>query len=209
MGLFSKKPSSDDDRKQQAANKPFVADDQIMARVAELMRMFNDAVGDPNPAISYATAKGISSLAGLTSGEQVIREGAFMNIPAELLFERPWKMLAAVTLRAAQNGDHVLAIKIFGFMYFWGTLISPHMSHADMFDVLLLKSPPPIEAEIAAIAFISLLLLPAEQVIFSNGTESVTVGQLTWAAANVLVHAAEKGIPVDDVALATAKSYFA
>ena len=170
--------------------------------------MFNDAVGDPNPTISYATAKGISSLAGLASGEQMIKEGALMHIPAELLFERPWKMLAAVTLCAAQNGDPVLAVRIFGFTYFWGTLISPHMSHADMFDVLLLKSPPSIEVEIAAIAFISLLLLSAEQVIFSNATESVTVGQLTWTAANVLVHAPEKGIPVDDVVLATAKSYF-
>src|SRR5438045_1565841 len=96
MGWFSKKRSSDTDRKQRAASEPFVADDQTIARVAELMRMFNNAVG--NDAMVRATAKGISSAAGLHSAEQML-QGPMLNIPAEVLLERPWKMLAAVALR--------------------------------------------------------------------------------------------------------------
>jgi hypothetical protein len=202
MGWFSKKQSSDADRNQQAMSKPFIADDQIVARVAELMTMFNDAVG--NDAMLRTTARGISSAAGLASAEHMLR----MNIPAEVWMDRPWKMLAAVALRMSQNGGHFLAARIFGFTSYWGLLNAPYITPADFFDVLLTNCPPVIEAEIAAIAFISLLLLPAEQVIFSNATESVTVGHLTWTAANVLVHAPEKGIQVDDVVLATAKSYF-
>jgi hypothetical protein len=202
MGWFSKKRSSDADRKQRTASEPFVADDQTIARVAELMRMFNNAVGDPNPAIAYATAKGISSAAGLGSFEEMLR----VKTPAELLLPRPWKMLAAVALRAAQHGDHVLAARIFGFTYFWGTLIAPRMTRADMLDVLLTESPPAIEAEIAAVALSSLQQLPDDQVIFGNAMASVTAEQLTRTAATVLVHAPEKGIPVDAVVMATAKS---
>lgn len=202
MGFFSKKQSSDADRKQRVASEPFVADDQTIARVAELMRMFNDSVGDPNPAIPYATAKGISSAAGLNSLEHMLG----VNTPAELWLERPWKMLTAVTLRAAQNGDHVLAARIFGFTYFWGTLIAPRMARADMLDVLLTESPPAIEAEIATVALGSLQQLPDGQVIFGNVMASVTAEQLIHTAATVLVHAPEKGIPVAGVVMAAAKS---
>ncbi len=206
MGFFSKKRSSDADRKQQAANEPFIADDQTIVRVAELMRMFNDAVG--NNAMVRATAKGISSAAGLGSLEQMIREGASMHIPAEVLMYRPWKMLAAVALRASQNGDHILAARIFGFTSFWGTMNAPYITPADFDDLLLINSPPTIEAEIATVAFVSLLQLPAGQVIFASATESVTAAHLSYVAANVLIHAPEKGIPVDDVVLAAAKSAY-
>ena len=202
MGWFSKKRSSDTDQNPQAASEPFIVDDQTMVRVADLMKMFNDAVG--NDAMVRAIGKGVSSAAGLQDFEQFLD----VNTPAELWLERPWKMLAVVALLASQNGDHVLAARIYGFTSYWGTMIAPHMDRTDIIDVLLTKSPPAIEAEIAATAFISLLLLPAEQVLFSNATETVTVALLTWAAANVLVHAPEKGILVDDVVLATVKSYF-
>jgi hypothetical protein len=202
MGWFSKKRSSDADRQRQAASEPFVADDQTVARVAELMKLFNNAVGDPNPAIAYATAKGINSAAGLGSIEQMLG----MKTPAELLFQRPWKMLAAVALRAAQSGDHILAVRIFGFTYFWGTLIAPHMSQSDRFDVLLTSSPPAIEVEIATIAFHLLQQLPVGQVIFGNAMATVTTEMLTRTAAIVLVDAPEKGVPVDDVVMAAAKS---
>src|SRR5712692_1032974 len=120
MGWFSKKRSSDADRKQRSLSEPFVADDQTMARVAELMRMFNDAVG--NAAMENATARGISSAAGLDDLKQLLVPD---GDKIEELMQRPWKMLAAVALRAAQNGDHVLAGRIFGFTYHWGTQIAP------------------------------------------------------------------------------------
>src|SRR5215469_4658126 len=193
MGWFSKKRLSNANREQQTASEPFVADDHTVARVAELMRMFNNAVG--NDAMVRATAKGISSAAGLRDFEQFLG----VKTPAEVWFERPWKMLAAVALRAAQNGDHVLAARIFGFTSFWGTAIAPHLGRGDFLDLLLTGSPPAIEVEIATVAFGSLQHLPDNQVIFANATESVTARDLTRVAANLLVHAPEKGIPVDNV----------
>lgn len=195
-GFFSKKRSTDADRERQGANEPFTADDQTMARVAELMRMFNDAVG--NDAMLRATASSISSAAGLNDIKQAVYNPA--------LLEQPWKMLAAVALRAAQNGDHFLVARIFGFTSVWGTQIAPHLGPADWFDMWLDKIPPIIEAEIAAVALGSLRQLPDGQVIFGNATESLTAGVLTRAAAIVLVHAPEKGVPVDDVVMAAAKS---
>ncbi len=202
MSWFSKNQSSNANQKQQIASEPFIVDDQVMKRVAELMNMFNDAVG--NDAMVFATAKSISSAAGLHDIKQMVG----VKFPVEVLMYRPWEMLAAVTVRAAQNGDNILAARIFGFTSFWDLVVAPQLTPADYFDLLLIGCPPAIEVEIASIAFISLLLLSAERVIFSNATESVTVGELTWNAANVLVKAPEKGIPVDDVVLATVKSYF-
>jgi hypothetical protein len=201
MGFFSKKQSSDADRKQRAASEPFIADDQTIARVAELMTMFNDAVG--NFDMVLAAGRGISSAAGLGSFEQLLRE----NTPADWWMPRPWKMLAAVALRAAQNGDHVLAGSIFGFTWFWGTQIAPRMSRADWVDVLLSTCEPAVEAEIATVGLGSLQKLSDHQVIFGNATGSLTARDLTLAAATVLVHAPEKGIPVDAVVIATAKSF--
>ena len=195
LGFFSKKRSSDADRERQAASEPFIADDQTMARVAELMRMFNNAVG--NDAMLRTTAKGISSAAGLRDFEQFLGG----NTPAEVWLERPWKMLVAVALRAAQSGDHILAARIFGFTSYWDLAIAPQLGHGDFFDLLLTGSPPAIEVEIATVAFGSLQQLPDNQVIFANATESVTAGDLTRVAANLLVQAPEKGIPVDNVVM--------
>jgi len=182
-------------------NEPFIADDQTMARVAELMRMFNDAVG--NNAMEDATARGISSAAGLHDVKQLlVADGDKIKA----LMDRPWKMLAAVALRAAQNGDYVLAGRIFGFTYHWETQIAPQLTREDRAEVLLFNSPPAIEAEIATVALGSLQQLPGDQAILSNATGSLTAGVLTRAAAIVLVDAPEKGVPVDDVVMATAKS---
>lgn len=201
MGLFSKKQPSDAESKQQAASEPFVADDQTVARVAELMKMFNDAVG--NDAMMRATASGISSAAGVT--DQFLMSGAWVNNPT-LVAERPWQMLAAVALRAAQNTDHFLVARIFGFISFWGTQIAPHLGPADWFDMRLDKAPPAIEAEIATVALGSLQRLSGDWIIFSNDTGSITAGNLTILAASVLVHAPEQGISVDESALAAARS---
>jgi hypothetical protein len=206
MGFFSKKRPSDVDREQRAANEPFIADDQTMARVAELMRMFNNTVDDPNPADTYAIGKGISSAAGLHSLEQMLGQMQREKTRAEVWFERPWKMLAAVALRAAEDGDHVLVARIFGFTYAWGALIAPDMGLGDVAEVLLTASPPAIETQIAALALRSLLHFPVDQVIVGTSTASVTAEQLTLTAATVLVDASEKGIPVNGVVLAAAKS---
>jgi hypothetical protein len=202
MGFFSKKQSSDADRKQRSMNEPFIADDQTMARVAELMRMFNDAVG--NTAMENATARGISSAAGLDDLKQLLVPD---RDKIKELMQRPWKMLAAVALRAAQNGDYVLVGRIFGFTYHWETQIAPQLTRADMVDVLLHGSPSAIESEIATVALGSLQQLPGDQVILSNATGSLTAEVLTRAAAIVLVDAPEKGVPVDDVVMAVAKSF--
>ena len=195
MGWFSKKRSSNANWEQQTAREPFIADDQTIVRVAELMRMFNEAVG--NDAMLRATASSVSSAAGLDDIKQAVHNPA--------LLEQPWKMLAAVALRAAQNGDHFLAARIFGFISVWGTQIAPHLGPADWFDMRLDKIPPVIEAEIAAVALGSLQQLSDEQVIFGNATGSLTAGVLTRAAAIVIVDAPEKGIPVADVVMAVAK----
>ena len=199
MGWFSKKRSSDADRKQRVASEPFVADDQTIARVAELMRMFNDASSFDR---QHAIGGGICSVAGSGNFEQFVRA----KVDAEEWFGRPWKMLAAVALRAAQNGDHVLAGRIFGFTYMWDTSIAPQLDRADLVDVPMQSCPSAIEAAIASVAFSSLQQLSGDQIIFGNTTGSLTAGVLTRAAAIVIVGAPEKGVPVDGVVMTTAKS---
>ena len=174
---------------------PFIADDQIVAQVARLMTMWNDAVG--SDAKMRATASGISSAAGLNDLQQAISNPS--------LIERPWKMLAAVALRANQTGDPGLAARIFGFTHFWSTQIAPQLRPADWFDMRLDKVPPILETEIASIAIGSLRQLAADQVIFGNATGSMTAGDLKLAAANVLVRAQSQGVPVSDTAMAQAR----
>lgn len=198
MNFFSKKRPSDADRKQQAASKPYVADDQTITRVAELMRMFNDAVGDTD--MTLAAGKGICSAVGLSSMKEM-----WEAKETTAALNRPWEMLAAVALRAAQNGDHILAGRIFGFTWMWGQIAS-HLAPADFVDVPLLKSPPALEAKIATIALGSLQQLPLHQIIFSNATGTLTAGDLTRVSATVLLEAPEKGVPVDNVIIAAAKS---
>ncbi len=199
MGWFSKKQSSDADRKQRVASEPFVADEQTMARVAELMTMFNAAQNFDG---QLAVGGGICSVAGSGDFKQFVR--AKVNV--EEWFRRPWKMLTAVALRAAQNGDYVLVGRIFGFTYIWGTQIAPQLTRADLIDVPMQSCPPAIETQIATVALGSLQQLPADQVMFSDDTGSLTAGILTRAAAIVIVDAPARGVPVDDIFMATAKS---
>lgn len=201
MGWFSRKPSPSDDRRRQAADKPFVADDQIVARIGELMVMWNDTVG--NDARMRATASGISSAAGVD--DHFYMSGAWIDNPA-VVHERPWQMLAAVALRATQQGDHVLAARIFGFTSFWETHIAPHLRPADWFDMRLEHVPPAIEVDIASIALEALRQLPESQIIFSNATGALGAGDLIIAAANVIAHAPEKGVPVDEAIFSMARS---
>ncbi|HEX5441920.1 MAG TPA: hypothetical protein VFW76_13610 [Ktedonobacterales bacterium] len=181
MGWFSRKNQTSDNRGKQAADEPFVADDQIVARVAHLMAMWNDAVGDD--ARMRATASGISSTAGVD--DHFLMSAAWIDNPA-VLHERPWQMLAAVALRAAQQGDYVLAARIFGFTSFWGTQIAPHLRPADWFDMRLEHVPPAIDVNIASTALGALRHLADDQIIFSNATGSVTAADLRIAAANLL-----------------------
>lgn len=199
MSLFSKKRSSDAEQKQQAASEPFVVDDQTVARVAELMAMFNDAGG--NFERQHAVGGGLCSVAGSVSTEQFL--GGKYDFDEWM--DRPWKMLAAVALRAARNPDHFLVARIFGFMYVWDISIAPQLDRADIVDVPMLSCPPAIEAEIATVALGSLQRLSGDWIIFSDATGSVTAGAFTIAAAKVLVHALEKGVPVEDSVMATAK----
>lgn len=201
MGLFSKKRSSDAEQKQQAVSDPFVVTDQTVARVAELMKKFNEAEG--NFARQHAIGGDLCSLAGSGGGfEQFVRA----NIDSKEWFARPWKMLVAVTQRASQNADHFLIAKIFGFTHFWSTLIAPQLDRADALDVPMLSCPPAIEVKIATVALDSLRRLSSDWIIFGNSTGSVAAGDLTLAAANVLAHAPEKGVLVDESVMADARS---
>lgn len=203
MGLFSKKRSSDAEQNQQKTSGPFVADDQTVARVAEIMERFNDAVGGSFDRL-HAIGGNLCSVAGSGSFTQFVS----MKIDAEEWFAQPWKMLAAVSLRATQNADHFLSARIFGFTSYWGAVIAPHIDRADVLDVPMLSCPPAIEAEIATLALGSLQRLSGDWVIFGNdmGAGDVTAGQLVLAAASVIVQAPEKGIPVDESVLAAARS---
>lgn len=201
MGWFSRKRSSSDDQGRKAVPEPFVADDQIVARVAQLMATWNDAVG--NDAKMRATASGISSAAGID--DRFYMSGAWIDNPA-MVRERPWQMLAAVAARATQSGDHILAARIFGFTSFWVSQIAPHLRPADWFDMRLEYAPPAIETEIAAVGFRALRQLPSDQVIFNNATGTIDAGVLTLGAATALWEASEKGIAVDAADLAAARN---
>lgn len=201
MGFFSKKRPSDVEQKQQAASEPFVVNDQTIARVAELMKMFNETEGNFDK--QHAIGGHICSLAGSGGGfEQFVRT----NIDSKEWFARPWKMLAAVTQRASQNADHFLIARIFGFTFVWNRGIAPQLDRADMIDVPMLACPPTIEAEITTIALASLQRLASDWTIFGDTTGSLTAGDLARAAANVLVQAPEKGILVDESVMADARN---
>lgn len=190
MGWFSKKCSSSEGQGREAPDEPFVADDQTVAHVAELMRRFKAATGNSDSNMTYAVARGISSEAGLRDFPQVLSTGlALMN--------RPWRMLASTAARAAQNRDHALVADIFGFTWFWQKVALPQLGAMDIAEVLLGACPAPIEAEIATVALGSLLQLPEDQIVFKVGSDAVTVGMLAGAAANMVVHAASQGVPVD------------
>jgi hypothetical protein len=200
MSWFSRGRGSSDSKGQQPAVEPFVANDQIVARVDDLMNRWNDAVG--NDAKMRATASDISSAAGID--EKFYMSGAWIGNPA-MVHERPWQMLAAVAQRAAEQGNYVLAGRIFGFVSLWSTQIAPSLRPADWFDMRLDKVPPALEAEIAVIGFNSLRQLPKDQTIFSNTTGTATAGELLPAAALTLVQAAAKGVAVDAGIMADAQ----
>lgn len=199
MGWFSKKRSSSDNQGRQAADEPFVVNDQTVAQVAELMDRFAAAVGNFDSVLTVAG--GIASAAGIQSFEQLLMMN---NVEAPL--SRPWKMLAAVAQRAAQHGDHVLPGKVWGFTHFWDNVIFPQTSKADWVDTRMSGCPEAIKAEIATTAFRELLQLPANRVILSNATGSIDVGTLTQAAASTLVEASEKGVAVDAADVMAARS---
>jgi hypothetical protein len=180
MGFFSKKQPSDEKSKQQAPNEPFVVNDQTVARVAELMKMFNDAEGNFDR--QHAIGGDLCALAGTGKIEDLLRS----HIDPIEWFDRPWKMLVAVTRRASQNADHLLVAKIFGFTLVWNTGIAPQLNRADTVDVPTLHCPSSIETEIATIALDSLKRLSEDWIIFSNTTGALTAGDLARAAANVL-----------------------
>lgn len=199
MGWFSRKRSSPDDQGRQAAEEPFVVDDQAVVQVARLMDRFSHAVGDFDSVLTVAGD--IASAAGIQSFEQLLR---INNV--EVALGRPWKMLSAVAQRAAQYGDHVLAGKVWGFTFYWDSLIFPKTSKADWVDTRMSGCPEAIKAEIAIAAFRSLLQLPANQIIFSNATGSIDAGSLTRAAANTLVEISGKGVAVDAADVIAARS---
>lgn len=199
MGWFSKRRSSNANQGQQSVSEPFVADDRTLARVAELMTRFNDAVG--NDAALNTTVSEISAVGGLGSLEQLLGSG---NV--DELMNRPWRMLAAVAQRAAQNGNHFLAARIFGFMFILGTVIAPHLTRGDLIEMLMSSRPPKnIEVEIATVALGSLQQIPGDQIIFGNATGAVPASKIFLAAANVIVQAPAKGVPVDESVITVAK----
>jgi hypothetical protein len=191
MGFLSKQPAFNEPGKEQSASRPFIADDQTVARVNELMARFNDAAGDDSRMRAVASA--ISSAAGLDDLKQTFHE--------PWMLQRPWQMLAAAALRAAQDGDHTLAVRIFGFTSFWGTQIAPLLGPADWYELRLDKIPLAIETEIASTALGSLQQLPDDLVILGNETGSLTVAMLKFAAANTIITAQQRGVAVSDIIL--------
>jgi hypothetical protein len=110
MGLFSR------DRKSAAENSPeaeIIADEHMVARVATLMNDFNAAVGSDSQ--MRATASAIASAAGLHDLKQAVTQPSMLD--------RPWRMLAAVATRSAQDGNFALAAQVFGFVEYWNAQI--------------------------------------------------------------------------------------
>jgi hypothetical protein len=84
-----------------------------------------------------------------------------------MLYRRQGKMLAAVAHHAAENGDYLLAGRIWGFTHYWNSAIAPQLSKADWVEVLMSPSGAAAETEFASIAFHSLAQVPASQVILA------------------------------------------
>jgi len=138
MGLFSR------DRKSAAENSPeaeIIADEHMVARVATLMNDFNAAVGSDSQ--MRATASAIASAAGLHDLKQAVTQPSMLD--------RPWRMLAAVATRSAQDGNFALAAQVFGFVEYWNAQIKPLLGPADWFELRLDETPADIRAEIAVV----------------------------------------------------------
>jgi hypothetical protein len=170
MGLFSR------DRKSAAENSPeaeIIADEQMVARVATLMNDFNAAVGSDSQ--MRATASAIASAAGLHDLKQAVTQPSMLD--------RPWRMLAAVATRSAQDGNFALAAQVFGFVEYWNAQIKPLLGPADWFELRLDETPADIRAEIAVVTLNALRQLPPDHVVFSNQTGTIHARTLVPVAA--------------------------
>lgn len=176
--------------------------DATVAQVAELMDRFNQAVG--NDQLLRQTIKGIAAAAGLRSQADILRQGSSPVEYMQVLL-RPWRMIEAVTGKAAADGNAVLAGKIFGFVFFWYNHLNPLLRPEDGLEFLMEpQAPARTLLDVAALALKPLGQLPAGLPVFSNQTGTMTAGDLTRAAALVIM-GNEQGLPVPQEALLAAR----
>lgn len=150
MGLFSKKPSRDEDQQQSSIAKPFTLQEGMLARIAELIDAFMHAEGRSD-AQMRSTAAAIAATAGFRNPAQPFDDPSIISAP--------WRMLAAAAHRAAEEGDAFLVGRIFLFSWFW-SMLAGKMTRADFFDTLLAGPTEETMVEIATVAQDALPTLP-------------------------------------------------
>lgn len=195
MGFFSKKPSPDEDWKRRSAPKPFMLEEGALVRVAQLLDAFVAAEG--NDARIRATAAAIAATAGFDDDRQAIEDPSILHAP--------WQMLVAAARRAAQEGNAILAGKIFMFTSIWSSVIAPQLKLGDFFDMHLEAPSEAMKADIAAAAQAALPALPPDLTIWNSKSLMVSAASAARAAATTLLDAAKNGVQLNEAVLATAR----
>jgi hypothetical protein len=207
MPLFSRKPADDPSARPDSADfapeGDFVASNAVVARVSELMVLFNLAVG--NTDLLYKTATDIAAAAGLND-RTILGDGHETALQIADRLRRPWRMLEAVAAKAAADGDSILAGRVFSFVFFWFHQIQPIM---DSGQSILINMDPQMPRStllsIAQSALAPLGSLPGDCVIFSNQTGTLTAGGEARSAALTILDEHQNGAAVPAESLAAAR----
>ncbi len=136
-----------------------------------------------------ATLRG-SKAGGFVSFEHSLRHG-------EADVNGPWRWLSAVAAAAGNQGDSMLAARVFLFAYFWCEQFVAIMSLADCAELGLGRTPNDLMAEIASTGLVCLERLAPETVVVDSITGVVRVENLSDAAALTITDLHKQGEQVE------------
>lgn len=207
MPLFSRKPADDSLAGPYstgfAPEGDFVASSAVVARVSELMDLFNRAVG--NTDLLYKTATDIAAAAGLND-RTLLGDGHESALQIADRLRRPWRMLEAVAAKTAADGDSMLAGRVFSFVFFWFHQIQPIMDSGQSILINMDPQMPRLTLlSIAQSALSPLRSLPGDWVIFSNQTGTLTASDEARSAALTILDEHKNGAAVPAESLAAAR----
>jgi hypothetical protein len=189
MGFFSRKPTLNEHEDRNPAPKPYVLDDATLRRLPQLLDDFADAEGS-DPAIR-AGARAIAAAAGFTDGFQAVLDISIL--------QRPWQMLAACALRAAQDRDALLAGKILVFTWIWKREVVPKCGLGDFLDMNL-SDAVEFQVDIAASAFEALETMSPTEVIWKTRTAPFSAESARIFASIMMLEGDVRSAPLNDLA---------
>jgi hypothetical protein len=130
--------------------------------------------------------KTLARLSGRPSADRQIMV-LIRNEPNVL--QRPWRWLVAVMREAAGSGDHHLAVAGLCWSCHWTADLVPLIGVRNIgafMDIELDPISPELKREILAVGVASARQLPADFVIFDDGTNQVWAADVAEASAGLL-----------------------